>query len=210
MEHDQVDRHSATKYSWTSIQRIILLFLCLSVVACASRYTGINTPYVPGSNLAAKNLIAAMTPDEAVALLGKYIDKDVYESQQRTGSANHPLAQALASNSGKPTVTTDGFTYVLTSTGVNQGKMTVNMARKEVKFADVTHIEIYSVEGEDSSVSLYDRQHAKVLSCHVRGSSHLVPKLLASIEKLCPNLVVQPMVKDFSCCRQPTAKGATN
>jgi hypothetical protein len=208
MKEIDVVRYIITNYFYVAIRKIIPPLLCLAIVSCARPYVDpfVHTPYVPGSDLSVKTLSATMTPDTAVMFLGKYINE--YVDSERKWKARGPLSQSMSGGSVKPNVTTEGFSYILVKPDFQKGTMTVNMEKQEVKFVDITHIVIRSEKkrNKEKDVILYNRQHDGVLSCDVTGSEHLLPKLLAAIEVLCPNLVSEPMVKDFSCCSKLSVK----
>ena len=168
----------------------VMALALISVVGCAT-YKYEEKAFLPGSDAAVMAAKTSMTESKAVTLLEKYI-REYVDRQNSSSQPSTPFAAALQGLGNKLSVTSTGFTYSVTSTYQIGNRVTVNMARKEVKFADATKVvTTYSGRGtplKPDAVVLYDKKDKVLLRCPVNGSEELIPRVLAAIEVLCPNI----------------------
>jgi hypothetical protein len=172
----------------TKCSILLTALAAVAAVGCAT-YRCESKQFLPGADADVMAAKAAMTESNAVVLIGKYI-RDYVDPPKEPSSS---FAAALQKGMGRQlTITSTGFSYTVTSTYQVEGRMTVNISRKDVKFADVTKVEIeYWGRGDGMKpfdITLYDRKRNPVLRCPVRDSEEMIPRVLAAIEILCPNI----------------------
>ena len=170
---------------------IVILALSAMLTGCLTIPRNQEVTYVPGSDPAVQSAKAGMTVSNAVDLLGKYIVQYVDRTAPESSSSD-PFSQALGSKGRKPTVTTNGYSYVNTEVSRWGNQVTVSMKSEGHKFADVVRIAVVNrIIGETTRpyrIVLYENNNVMFLECPMGGSEALVPRVLAAAEMLCPNV----------------------
>ncbi len=154
-----------------------------------------SSVYVPGTDTAVAAAKESMSTSNAVALLQKYILQYVDTKKAKKGTGE--MFMGPLQGWGKPTVTTNGYTYFEpTSSALIGNKFSMNMVIVNMKFADVEKVDIvHRIAGETKTpakIVLYNTKNEVVLECPVVGSESFVPRILAAVEILCPQIRPAP------------------
>ena len=170
---------------------MVLIVLSVILTGCITMPRTEEAAYIPGSDPAVQTAKSGMTMSNAVDLLSKYIVQFVDKTAPEANSSD-PFSQALTAKGRQPTTTTNGYFYVHTSVVRFGNQMNVSIGRTDYKFADVVRVVVVSrSRGETSKpvrIVLYDKKKERFLECPMAGSEALVPRVLAAVELLCPNV----------------------
>ena len=175
-----------------NIHLAVLAALAATFVAgCLTHgdYRSERKVFLRGSDKAVTLVRAGMTESNAVSLLGKYVRDQVAIKSTRPSSA---FEAALRGGDNKLIISTTGFSYAVVSSEQVGNKASVSIGMKGAKFADVTEVAIQyhgtGVALPAAEIILCDRNAQVLLSCSVYRTQELVPRVLAAIEILCPNI----------------------